>query len=156
MTIPVSEILANANSRTDIRAFMKNIRFYLFETDYKHGTRMELDFADVSLLRCKYPSVERIIVPSLTRQGENWLGATIELMGKNNEDYTLMVKVLNSNGVAATEVQRALSGERSYRVNLDMSGVKAGLYSFHVSISDKNGAILSEQERKVEVSEYFR
>jgi len=152
VTIPVSEILANADSQSDNRAFLQNLRFHLFESDYKHGTRMELDFADICLLRSKYPSVERIIVPGLTLQGERWLGVTVETLGQGSEDDTLTVKLVGTDGMAATEVQRALSGEHSYRMNLDMSGVKAGIYSLRATISDKNDAILSEQERRIEVA----
>ncbi|MCL2709848.1 MAG: hypothetical protein FWE95_03110 [Planctomycetaceae bacterium] len=153
MLVPVSEILANADSRSDSRAFLQAFRFHLFEADYKHGTRMELDFADVSLLRSKFPSVERIIAPSLMFQGERWLGATIELLGKNSNEHTLSVKLIDSNGTAMAEEQRALTGERNDRVNLDMSDVKAGIYSLRATITDSTGATLSEQERRVEVAE---
>ena len=152
MAIPVSEILANADSRSDSRAFLQNLRLHLFESDYKHGTRMELDFADVCLLRSKYPSIERIIVPGLTQQGKRWLGATIETLGRGSEDHTLTVKLLGTDGMTATEVQEQLSGQRSYRVHLDMTGVKAGIYSLRATISNKDGVMLSEQERKVEVA----
>jgi len=153
VTLPVSQILANADSRSDSRAFLQSLRLMLFESDYKHGTRMELDFADVSLLRSKFPSVERVVVPSLIWQGEKWLGATIELSGKGSDDYTLMVKLVDGDGKAVTELQRALSDERSYRINLNTSHVKAGKYLFRVSINDKNGVKLSEQEQKVEIAE---
>ena len=152
MTVPVPEILANADSRSDSSAFLQAFRFHLFENDYKHGTRMELDFADVSLLRSKFPSVERVIVPSLVRQGEKCLGMTIVLLGKNSDEHTLTVKLVGSDG-AATETQRVLSGERNYRVNLDTSDVKAGIYLLRASITDRNGTLLSELERRVEVAE---
>ena len=153
VTIPVSEILANTAGNADNRAPLQDLRFYLFESDYKHGMRMELDFADVSLLRSKYPSLERMIVPNLTRQGEKWLGATIGMSGRSSEDYTLTVKLVGADGATAAEMQRALSKERSYRMNLDISRVMAGIYSFRASISDKNGVVLSEKERRVEVAE---
>jgi hypothetical protein len=113
---------------------------------------MELDFTDVSLLRSKNPSIERVIVPSLTRQGERWLGAAIGTLGRSSEDYALTVRLVNSDGATVTEVQNAMSAERSYRVHLDMSGVKAGIYSLRTTISDKDGSVVSEQERKVEVA----
>jgi len=152
VTVPVSQILESADSRADSRAFLQSLRFMFFEADYKHGTRLEADFADVCLLRSKFPSVTRIIVPNLIRQGEKWLGATIELSGKGGDDYILTVKLIGGDGTAA-EMQKALSDERNYRVNLDTSNVKAGIYSFSVSISDKKGAVLSKQERKLEVAE---
>ena len=153
MTVPVSEILANADSQSDNSAFLQNLRFHLFESDYKHGTHMELDFADVSLLRNKYPSVERMIVPGLVLPGERWLGATIEISGRGSEDDTLTVKLVGADGMAAAETQRALPRERSCRVNLDMSDVNPGMYSLRVSVSDKNDTVLSEQECSVEVTE---
>ena len=153
VTIPVSEILASADSRSVSRDFLQTLRFHLFESDYKHGTRMELDFADINLLRSKFPSVERIIVPNLIRQGERWLGMTFELLGKNVDEHTMTVKLVGSDGAVATETQRVLSGERNYRMNLDTSDVKAGIYSLRASITDRNGTVLSELERRVEVAE---
>ena len=153
VTVPVSDILANADSHSDSNAFLRYLRFVIFETDYRHATRLELDFADISLLRSKFPAISRVIVPSLVWQGRDWLGATVDMLGKGSEDYILKATLVDDDGVTATETQRTLSGARHYRVNLDTSNVMAGMYSFQVSISDRNGTVLSKQERRVEVAE---
>jgi ribosomal protein S18 len=151
VAIPISEILANANSRSDSSAFFRTLKIYFFESDYKHGTRMEVDFADVSLLRSKVSSVDRIVASNLVHQGEKWFDATIEVSGRRSADNTLTIKLVTNDGTAISEMQQVMSGERNYRVNLDMSDVKAGIYLLRVSINDKDGKMLSEQERRVEV-----
>ncbi len=147
----VEELIAGAERGVEPWQSISQVRLFISERNFRHGTNLIFDIAAVRLLAFQSPVITAVDVPGVVMLPSDHLQVSLLVAGDRDVtagSHRLIISAVDAEGTTRASFERDLAEGRT--AMLDTSRLAPGRYMLNVAIVTPGGQTLSEITKSME------
>lgn len=150
LRISISDlIMRSGRPAAELWKSLRQVYFVVCEKNYRHGTRLQLDFDRIELVKGKEPVLESITASSALLLPCPAFPVGVSGLGFSRNDGYQLALALVGGGRTVAQSKAPLGDAAAARYTLDASAVLPGVYELRAAVLDTTGREVSVLSKRI-------